>query len=661
MALGGKVEFIFEGKDQVTPEANKAAQGIQNASAKAQKSNQQLANSFNEVLSTTKTFSREFSQLSRTLTLASGAVSAAFIGAFQKARQEVPAVDRELKNVQNSFQDMANSVATATLPTLREFAKLMNGLAAGVRVVSAEHGELLNQILKFSGAVVVFSTLALVLGQVLKAFLNLIGILRILGSVIVPVLAVLGGGSAGIGAAIIAAIGAAIAVIVVLIKWVKSLQLESTWLGKIWEWLAKTFQWLWSLVQPAFNWIQQKAGTVGKSLQVGVLDKMSGLNKLVDEAKKASSSFWEEFHKNTDKAGEKVEKLTNVLERFTRGFQSNLKSLGQNLEDFGTQLSSILETHLGDTFFNALTGRLKTTKGLLKAFGEDVLRAFTRGAANQFIGSIFGTSDKPSGGLFGGLFSGLSIFGRGAGARGGKGKEDRSDDNMKEFNKQVISTTENFKKFQVQKDITAQKLFDFGSLLRQVGQMISQATNQLVKGFLRAMSTILSGAQQFVSALLSLLSGIGGGGKKQSLLGSLGSLALGTLATSFLGPIGGALGGIVSGAIFGGGGGSAGGVAPGAGSTGTTPPEIKIDVPKMAKGGIVTRPTLALIGEKGPEAVTPLSGSGGIASPAVNVSIKIDKAMLNEPSNIDSFVNKLNEQLGYLVQKGLARSKSASA
>lgn len=34
------------------------------------------------------------------------------------------------------------------------------------------------------------------------------------------------------------------------------------------------------------------------------------------------------------------------------------------------------------------------------------------------------------------------------------------------------------------------------------------------------------------------------------------------------------------------------------------------DIPKMAGGGIVTRPTLALIGEAGPEAVVPLSGGG---------------------------------------------------
>lgn len=42
------------------------------------------------------------------------------------------------------------------------------------------------------------------------------------------------------------------------------------------------------------------------------------------------------------------------------------------------------------------------------------------------------------------------------------------------------------------------------------------------------------------------------------------------------------------------------------------------NIPSMAKGGIVSRPTLALIGEAGPEAVVPL-GSGGFGTTVINV------------------------------------------
>jgi phage-related protein len=42
-------------------------------------------------------------------------------------------------------------------------------------------------------------------------------------------------------------------------------------------------------------------------------------------------------------------------------------------------------------------------------------------------------------------------------------------------------------------------------------------------------------------------------------------------------------------------------------------------IPKMAAGGIVTRPTIALIGEAGPEAVVPLGAAGGFGNVTINV------------------------------------------
>jgi hypothetical protein len=45
-------------------------------------------------------------------------------------------------------------------------------------------------------------------------------------------------------------------------------------------------------------------------------------------------------------------------------------------------------------------------------------------------------------------------------------------------------------------------------------------------------------------------------------------------------------------------------------------------IPRMATGGIVNRPTLAMIGEKGPEAVIPLNKAGGIGGGAVyNITV----------------------------------------
>lgn len=53
------------------------------------------------------------------------------------------------------------------------------------------------------------------------------------------------------------------------------------------------------------------------------------------------------------------------------------------------------------------------------------------------------------------------------------------------------------------------------------------------------------------------------------------------------------------------------------------------DIPFLAKGGIVTSPTLAMIGERGPEAVIPLSGGmgGGVLAPII---IQVDGRVLAE-------------------------------
>ena len=71
---------------------------------------------------------------------------------------------------------------------------------------------------------------------------------------------------------------------------------------------------------------------------------------------------------------------------------------------------------------------------------------------------------------------------------------------------------------------------------------------------------------------------------------------------------------------------------PGLGGAGFDVP----DIPYLAEGGIVTGPTLAMIGERGPEAVIPLSGrGGGMGNYTINItgglssSADIGKAVVN--------------------------------
>jgi hypothetical protein len=69
---------------------------------------------------------------------------------------------------------------------------------------------------------------------------------------------------------------------------------------------------------------------------------------------------------------------------------------------------------------------------------------------------------------------------------------------------------------------------------------------------------------------------------------------------------------------------SAGGVdLPTRGATKIDTGNLAASVPHMASGGIVTRPTFALIGEAGPEAVVPLNRASGLGGGNVEAHIHL--------------------------------------
>ncbi|NOS67918.1 MAG: hypothetical protein HOO67_06195 [Candidatus Peribacteraceae bacterium] len=76
-------------------------------------------------------------------------------------------------------------------------------------------------------------------------------------------------------------------------------------------------------------------------------------------------------------------------------------------------------------------------------------------------------------------------------------------------------------------------------------------------------------------------------------------------------------------------------------------------VTALAKGGIVTEPTLALIGERGPEAVIPLNKAGGMGG--VNVTMNIPGLTVRSDDDIRTIAVKIAEELGYMMELGLRR------
>jgi hypothetical protein len=80
---------------------------------------------------------------------------------------------------------------------------------------------------------------------------------------------------------------------------------------------------------------------------------------------------------------------------------------------------------------------------------------------------------------------------------------------------------------------------------------------------------------------------------------------------------------------------------PGLGGRGFKVPNI----PMLAAGGIVTGPTLAMIGERGPEAVIPLNRAGGMGT-TINIYSTIADADL--PDKLVAALRTYNRNVGPL-------------
>ena len=68
------------------------------------------------------------------------------------------------------------------------------------------------------------------------------------------------------------------------------------------------------------------------------------------------------------------------------------------------------------------------------------------------------------------------------------------------------------------------------------------------------------------------------------------------------------------------------------------------EIPSLAAGGIVTKPTLALIGENGPEAVVPLGSRGASGGITINI--------LGPTYGFDDFERKVGSAIRDGVRRG---------
>ena len=628
-----------------------------------------------------KTLGRDVAQVSREVVQFSGAITGAFSASFLKAKTDIPAVDMELKKLNNSFHAISDSIASAALPSLISFGSFLNGLAAGIGSFAEKHGEAINQFLKYSAITFAVSTFSFAIAKLLKFLGETILLFGKFGALI------------GLTNPVMLTLAGAVLALAVAIDVLGSKSIS-------------TGQKLMALAT---------SGPLGIGALFGAT-KGQNLKDQFEEIKKALEDFLKSFEEGMTGTAKRV---TNVLGEFARGFQSTLNTLRQNIFNFGAQVSQAFETAFGEGIFNAITGRFQGLRAIVIQLGNDIARALSRGAANQLLSALFGDKEGERSGLLGGLIpGGLMNFFRGSPGKRGSDVADNSKrvsknfdelvDNMKKFAKVKDEVIENLKKFRdVLAEVTASVRggasaaatpaaaglsLDAGSFesLNKLNETLA-VTNQLVAGihggFQATIASIQSMAKVYVAAQAIMLGvSVAAAAVTKAVMTSVAkSLASAWLPAAVLASIAtfGAAALVGSVSVIAGlagtsaalqgfqSGGSGGNIEmgnfggpefgasniqmPDPGSLGVSSGKKKggglfgLKLPFFAEGGIVTRPTLAVIGEGSkPEGVFPLDkakdfGFGGGKS--TRVEIFINEAKLNSPSNMREFVKMLKEDL----------------
>jgi len=94
-----------------------------------------------------------------------------------------------------------------------------------------------------------------------------------------------------------------------------------------------------------------------------------------------------------------------------------------------------------------------------------------------------------------------------------------------------------------------------------------------------------------------------------------------------------------------------------AGISATTALAQSLAVPKMAEGGVVTKPTLALIGEAGDEAVIPLDKMGGVGGGGETiVNVNINNPVMTETEISENLANLVAEAVSDILGKEAERA-----
>lgn len=361
---------------------------------------QAAANRFREFGENLNKIGSSLSKLGSRFTFLGAAVTGAFSLAMKNAMEFSPAVNKVMREIGNSFEQLNFQVAQSLLPVFQQLGNALSNVVAWFKALDPHLRDQIIQWAMIGGAVMMFGGIALkVIGTVIS----------IIGKLIM-----------GLNPVTIALIAISAAVVMMIKYWdkVKTVVLP---IITLFELGVKTIEWAVLKVIDTMLLMVEKFALVTDTLKVlvtvleklgqipkGIADTMrtalDGVKQNVTTMRQAVQEQMKRVEADLVKAAttgrgawaENVDGMVMNLQEFigkipqffkvgTDSAKMELAKLGNFASKIAQDMASAMERALGNFFYQGLTGQLTDARQAFAEFGQSILQILTQALAKLIL------------------------------------------------------------------------------------------------------------------------------------------------------------------------------------------------------------------------------------------------------------------------------------
>lgn len=373
-------------------------------------------NNLNKLGNSIKSVGRNIQNIGSTLTMTGALITAPLVLAFKNAEKYSFSVNKEVSRLNNTFTNFSTSIATAMIPVMQKLNNTLQGFLAIWNKLGPSTQQFIIQSVFLTG---VFLTISGSVVFAIGKFLSLAGaIIKATGAMGAFIAKAL-----GMKVALVGGIAAALVLVIALMLRFKEV---GTAVMNSLEAAFKTLSiGLMGVVQAIANLIAFIYGMFEKldSLLAKLPEKLGGeyfsdlaqqfkdareqidaFTRNLETAKQSTAneviSIFQEGEGQWSKWFDSVRKnITDLFDTFSKGANSSVDQLfewGSYIEDITKQIAQSMSSALGNFFFDALTGQLKSAKEIFADFGKAILQILTQALSRVILFMTLGKALQSS-------------------------------------------------------------------------------------------------------------------------------------------------------------------------------------------------------------------------------------------------------------------------